>query len=65
MGNLIRVDAELVRRNLARSRAEAAELIRSGCVFLDGAAVTKPARQMNRASALLVKNNVQDRKSVV
>lgn len=55
MGNLIRVDAELVRRNLARSRNEAADLIKAGLVFLDGVAVRKPARQMNRGSALLVK----------
>lgn len=60
MGNLIRVDAELVRRNLARSRAEAADLIRAGVVFLDGVVVAKPARQMDRASALLVKKVVRD-----
>ncbi|MDR6938603.1 23S rRNA (cytidine1920-2'-O)/16S rRNA (cytidine1409-2'-O)-methyltransferase [Arcanobacterium hippocoleae] len=60
MGNLIRVDAELVRRNLARSRAQAAQLIQDGCVFLDGVKVTKAARQMSRASALLVKEAPQE-----
>lgn len=60
MGNLIRVDAELVRRHLARSRAEAADLIRAGAVFLDGVVVTKPARQMDRAGALVVKKETND-----
>ncbi|MBS5749723.1 MAG: TlyA family RNA methyltransferase, partial [Actinotignum schaalii] len=51
MGRLRRVDAELVRRGLARSRQDAAVLIREGQVFLDGAEVTKPARQMDPAQA--------------
>ncbi|MDP9805569.1 23S rRNA (cytidine1920-2'-O)/16S rRNA (cytidine1409-2'-O)-methyltransferase [Trueperella bonasi] len=55
MAKLIRVDSELVRRNLARSRAEAAELINAGNVLLDGMVVTKPARQMNPAQALVVR----------
>ena len=61
MGRLRRVDAELVRRGLARSRQDAAVLIREGQVFLDGAEVTKPARQMDPAQALLVKEAAQDR----
>ena len=55
MAKLIRIDAELVRRGLARSRAQAAELVRSGVVYVDGLAVTKPARQINPAQAVLVK----------
>ncbi|MDY5589616.1 MAG: TlyA family RNA methyltransferase [Arcanobacterium sp.] len=55
MAKLIRIDAELVRRHLARSRAEAQELIRSGKVFVDGFSVTKPARQINPAQAVLVR----------
>ncbi|MDD7384997.1 MAG: TlyA family RNA methyltransferase [Actinomycetaceae bacterium] len=55
MGNLIRVDAELVRRGLAHSRAQAAELIQQGRVYVDGGIVRKPARQMDKAQALLVK----------
>ncbi|MFG6286123.1 TlyA family RNA methyltransferase [Actinotignum schaalii] len=61
MGRLRRVDAELVRRGLARSRQDAAVLIREGQVFVDGAEVTKPARQMDPAQALLVKEAAQDR----
>ncbi|MDD7465900.1 MAG: TlyA family RNA methyltransferase [Actinomycetaceae bacterium] len=57
MAKLIRIDAELVRRHLARSRAEAQELIRAGKVFVDGFAVVKPARQINPAQAVLVKED--------
>lgn len=56
MGRLIRVDAELVRRGLARSRAAAAELIQEQKVFLAGLPVTKPSRQMDPAQPLVVKN---------
>jgi 23S rRNA (cytidine1920-2'-O)/16S rRNA (cytidine1409-2'-O)-methyltransferase len=38
-----RLDAELVRRGLARSRDHAAELIAAGRVRIDGRAATKPA----------------------
>jgi 23S rRNA (cytidine1920-2'-O)/16S rRNA (cytidine1409-2'-O)-methyltransferase len=38
-----RVDAELVRRGLARSRQQAAELISAGRVLVDGLPATKPA----------------------
>jgi ftsJ-like methyltransferase len=54
MGRLIRVDAELVRRNLAPSRQHARELIAAGKVLLDGEAVRKAARQMDPAQPLLV-----------
>lgn len=54
MARLIRVDAELVRRQLARSRAHASELIAQGRVLLDSVTVTKAARQMNPAQALRV-----------
>ena len=57
MAKLTRIDAELVRRGLARSRAEAQVLVREGKVFLDGDQVLKPARQMNPAQALLVKDD--------
>ncbi|WP_124039510.1 TlyA family RNA methyltransferase [Neoactinobaculum massilliense] len=60
MGRLVRVDAELVRRNLAKSRSEAAALIRMGAVFLDGGEVTKPARQMDPAQALLVREDASE-----
>jgi 23S rRNA (cytidine1920-2'-O)/16S rRNA (cytidine1409-2'-O)-methyltransferase len=49
-----RIDAELVRRGLARSRTEAGRLIAAGRVRLDGAAVAKPATLMDPAQALLL-----------
>ena len=52
MARLIRLDSELVRRGLARSRTHAARLIVDGHVTLDGAVVVKPARQVNPAQAL-------------
>jgi len=54
MGRLRRIDAELVRRRLAGSRDEAKRLIEAGRVKLDGAVVTKAARQIDPAQALLV-----------
>ena len=54
MGRLIRVDAELVRRNLAPSRQHAREMIAAGRVLLGGEAVRKAARQMDPAQPLLV-----------
>ncbi|MFP7707870.1 TlyA family RNA methyltransferase [Trueperella sp. LYQ141] len=54
MANFIRVDAELVRRGMARSRTEAQEMITAGRVTLDGTLVTKPARQMTKDQALVV-----------
>lgn len=54
MGRLRRIDAELVRRKLASSREEAKSLIESGRVRLDGTAVTKPARQIDPAQAIVV-----------
>ncbi|MDO4244180.1 MAG: TlyA family RNA methyltransferase [Actinomyces sp.] len=52
MARLIRIDSELVRRGLARSRAHAAQLIADGHVTLDGAVVDKPARQVDPAQAI-------------
>ena len=43
MARRARVDAELVRRGLARSRQQAAELIGAGLVRIDGMPVAKPA----------------------
>ena len=51
---LRRLDSELVRRGIARSRGRAQELIESGRVRLDGEVVLKPARQMNPAQAIVV-----------
>lgn len=52
MARRIRLDAELVRRNLARSRAHAAELILAGQVYVDGQQAVKPARQIDPAQAI-------------
>ncbi|MDP9239432.1 MAG: TlyA family RNA methyltransferase [Actinomycetota bacterium] len=49
-----RLDAELVRRGLARSRAQAAELVEAGRVRVDGQTATKPATGVAAATALLV-----------
>lgn len=54
MARRARLDAELVRRGLARSRGEAAELIESGHVTVDGQPATKPARQVDPAQAIEV-----------
>lgn len=54
MGRLRRIDAELVRRKLASSRDEARRLVEGGRVRLDGATVTKPARQIDPAQAIVV-----------
>lgn len=42
-GGVVRIDAYLVTRGLARSRGHAKELVEAGMVSLDGAAVTKPS----------------------
>lgn len=49
-----RVDAELVRRGLARSRQQAAELIDSGRVTIDGMPAVKPATAVAPNAALAV-----------
>ena len=50
-----RVDAELVRRGLARSRQQAAELIGAGRVTIDGMRAAKPATAVAVTAALAVK----------
>lgn len=49
-----RVDAELVRRGLARSRQQAAELIGAGRVSIDGMPASKPATSISVTAALKV-----------
>ena len=55
MARLIRIDSELVRRGLARSRTQAAQMVTDGHVTLDGVVVTKPARQVDPAQALEIR----------
>jgi 23S rRNA (cytidine1920-2'-O)/16S rRNA (cytidine1409-2'-O)-methyltransferase len=49
-----RVDAELVRRGLARSRQQAAELIGAGRVRIDGMPAAKPATTVSMDAKLTV-----------
>src|ERR1700758_866529 len=49
-----RVDAELVRRGLARSRQQAAELIGAGKVSIDGLPAVKPGTAVAVTAALTV-----------
>lgn len=49
-----RLDAELVRRGLARSRQQAAELVAAGRVLVGGAPATKPATGVLAADAVVL-----------
>jgi 23S rRNA (cytidine1920-2'-O)/16S rRNA (cytidine1409-2'-O)-methyltransferase len=51
----MRLDAELVRRGLARSRAQAAELIESGQVAVAGQPAAKAATQVGQDVAITIK----------
>jgi 23S rRNA (cytidine1920-2'-O)/16S rRNA (cytidine1409-2'-O)-methyltransferase len=50
-----RLDAELVRRGLARSRQQAAELIESGRVVVRGVTAGKPATMVDRDTPVVVR----------
>jgi 23S rRNA (cytidine1920-2'-O)/16S rRNA (cytidine1409-2'-O)-methyltransferase len=52
-----RVDAELVRRGLARSRQQAAELIGAGRVSIDGMPAAKPATAIAVSATLTVQGS--------
>ena len=54
-----RLDAELVRRGLARSREHASELIGAGRVKVSGAVATKPATGVTTDVALVVADDPQ------
>ena len=54
MTTRVRLDAELVRRGLARSREQAAELISAGRVSVGGQTAAKPATQVTRDAAVVV-----------
>ncbi|MER7655553.1 TlyA family RNA methyltransferase [Streptomyces albidoflavus] len=55
-----RLDAELVRRKLARSREHASQLIAAGRVTVGGATATKPATQVATSAAVVVATDEQD-----
>ncbi|NAZ76806.1 TlyA family rRNA (cytidine-2'-O)-methyltransferase [Kineococcus sp. T13] len=54
MARRLRLDAELVRRGLARSREHASELVTGGRVRVGGARAAKPATQVDLAAAIVV-----------
>ncbi|KUI41982.1 16S/23S rRNA (cytidine-2'-O)-methyltransferase [Mycobacterium sp. IS-1590] len=54
MARRARVDAELVRRGLARSRQQAAELIDAGRVSIDGMPAAKPATAVSVTASLTI-----------
>ena len=54
MPRRLRLDAELVRRGLARSRDQAAELVADSRVKVDGAVAVKPATAVATDAALVV-----------
>ncbi|GAA4925462.1 TlyA family RNA methyltransferase [Streptomyces coeruleoprunus] len=55
-----RLDAELVRRKLARSREHASQLIAAGRVTVGGNTATKPATQVETAAAIVVAQDDSD-----
>ncbi|MEV0587667.1 TlyA family RNA methyltransferase [Nonomuraea sp. NPDC050310] len=54
MSRRVRLDSELVRRGLARSREQAAQLIEDGRVSVGGQVKTKPATQVGTDAAVVV-----------
>jgi 23S rRNA (cytidine1920-2'-O)/16S rRNA (cytidine1409-2'-O)-methyltransferase len=55
-----RLDAELVRRGLARSREQAADLIAAGKVAVAGQTASKPATQVSRDAPVTVAEDSDD-----
>ncbi|MFG2891806.1 TlyA family RNA methyltransferase [Streptomyces sp. NPDC048248] len=55
-----RLDAELVRRKLARSREHASQLIAAGRVTVGGATATKSATQVETSAAVVVREDEGD-----
>ena len=60
MARLRRLDAELVRRGLARSRQHAGELLTAGRVTVAGSVAAKPATQVDPAAAIVVTTDASD-----
>ncbi|WP_420111894.1 TlyA family RNA methyltransferase [Pseudactinotalea sp.] len=56
----VRLDAELVRRGLARSRQHAGELIATGRVSVNGVVAGKAATQVETAQPVLVKDDPEE-----
>jgi 23S rRNA (cytidine1920-2'-O)/16S rRNA (cytidine1409-2'-O)-methyltransferase len=60
MSRRLRLDAELVRRGLARSRDQAADLIAAGRVAVGGQQASKPASQVTTDAAITVAHGEQE-----
>ncbi|ASF08557.1 hemolysin [Nocardia brasiliensis NBRC 14402] len=60
MARRARVDAELVRRGLARSREHAVELIGAGRVLIAGTVAVKPATAVEAGTPLLVREQADE-----
>jgi 23S rRNA (cytidine1920-2'-O)/16S rRNA (cytidine1409-2'-O)-methyltransferase len=60
VARLRRLDAELVRRGLARSRQHAGDLVRAGLVSVAGQVATKPATQVDPAVAVRITAGTDD-----
>jgi 23S rRNA (cytidine1920-2'-O)/16S rRNA (cytidine1409-2'-O)-methyltransferase len=65
MPRRLRLDAELVRRGLARSREHAADLVTSGRVRVSGATATKPATGVTTDVAIVVREDPEGREEYV
>jgi 23S rRNA (cytidine1920-2'-O)/16S rRNA (cytidine1409-2'-O)-methyltransferase len=52
---LVRLDAEIVRRKLARSREHAQELIEKGFVIVDGVVSNKSSRQVSQEISIVIR----------
>ena len=55
-----RLDAELVRRELARSREQAADLIEKRSVLVNGIPATKPATQVDAETSIVIVGDRDD-----
>ena len=55
-----RLDAELVRRELARSREQAADLIEKRSVLVNGIPATKPATQVDAETSIVIAGDRDD-----
>jgi len=55
-----RLDAELVRRELARSRDAAADLIEKRSVLVNGIPATKPATQVDAQTSIVIAGERDD-----
>lgn len=56
----IRLDAELVRRELARSREHASDLIESRAVLVNGIPATKPATMVDAQTSIKLQGKRDD-----